>query len=480
MNETDPKKTKTRDLLIVDDDAVTLMALEKTFSKYYNVKTAKNGKLALETVQKGFRPGVILTDQQMPEMTGSEFLEQTLKIIPDTIRILLTSHSQQEEIIPSMTQGKAYMYISKPYQELQILQAIRNGFNYYDTFQKNKYLNKQLNSALSKFKQVKDNIGASKQPSRKDITATFAGIFNLHEKFYFYYRYQAIDAIMVSMAKELQLDNQNTDKLVTAARLINAMNITMPEKYRLQSPDELNEDQRKEYFKYFNKSLKILASDKNFEDIAQILSNIWERADGSGYPNAKKGSDISPFSQIIAIANIFHNQVYRIYPDKYDKLVSEGLLEQPQFETKERHTEATKHIFRNQKWFSNEVFEAFKNVLNGKKCHALVPKRGVLKCRYSIINIEKEEEESPLAGPEQIEAQIGDGDIKYFEKEILVQDLKPGMINASDVISTKGMLIVRREQKLPEAIVNNIKQLESVGMLNETIKILEPDWSGDD
>ena len=174
---------------------------------------------------------------------------------------------------------------------------------------------------------------------------------------------------------------------------------------------------------------------------------------------------------------MFHNNVYRISPDDYEKLVEEGMLEQSQVETQERHREATKFLFRNQPWFSKKIFEAFKNVLNGKKCHALVPKRGVLKSRYSIINIEKEEEESIFA--EKIEAIVEIEDEKFIEKSILVRDLQPGMIIAKDMVSSTGMLIVKRHQQLTQSLINNMQQLESVKMLKDATTILIPDKSRD-
>ena len=295
MSAPNEKKVVKKDLLIVDDDAAMLLALEKSFSKYYNVRAAKSGTEALNIIKSGFKPGVIISDQQMPDMTGSKFFAETLKIIPDTIRILITGFYTNEEIMPTLKEGRLYLYVPKPHLDIQLMQIVRNAFNYYETFQKNKYLTKQLNLVLSKFKSMKQS-GAAPQPAPasqattdssekfKKAFDTFTSILNLHEKFYFYYRNQAIPAISESIAKELKLDQASTDVLLIAAKLINAMNIAMPEKYRLYSPEELNDGQRKEYFEYFRKSLKILDSNKDYERVSEILSQIWERADGSGYP----------------------------------------------------------------------------------------------------------------------------------------------------------------------------------------------------
>ena len=78
-------------ILIVDDEDIVLVALRETLKREgYEVATAPDGILGLERVKKESF-SVILSDQQMPNMTGLEFLSQVKRIQPDATRILITA-----------------------------------------------------------------------------------------------------------------------------------------------------------------------------------------------------------------------------------------------------------------------------------------------------------------------------------------------------------------------------------------------------
>ena len=73
-------------ILCVDDESDNLDALERLFRRNYKVLKAASGAGALKLLKKE-QPKVIISDQRMPKMTGTEFLKQSMKSHPDTVRI---------------------------------------------------------------------------------------------------------------------------------------------------------------------------------------------------------------------------------------------------------------------------------------------------------------------------------------------------------------------------------------------------------
>jgi response regulator RpfG family c-di-GMP phosphodiesterase len=78
---------KKHTVMCVDDEKDNVDALERLFRKKYQVIKATSGKEALELLKQN-RVSLIISDQRMPQMTGVEFLEKSLKTHPNAMRIL--------------------------------------------------------------------------------------------------------------------------------------------------------------------------------------------------------------------------------------------------------------------------------------------------------------------------------------------------------------------------------------------------------
>ena len=101
-------------LLYVDDEESNLRIFKMTFKRDYEVFTAISGLEAIE-ILKDNPIQLIITDQKMPEMTGTEFLERTLPDHPDVIRIILTGFSDIEAIVRAVNKANIYKYVTKPW-----------------------------------------------------------------------------------------------------------------------------------------------------------------------------------------------------------------------------------------------------------------------------------------------------------------------------------------------------------------------------
>jgi len=103
-------------VLYVDDEEINLRIFKSGFRRSYNVFTALSGQEAIELMRKE-NIHLIVTDQKMPEMSGTELLEQTVDEFPNLMRIILTGFADIEAIIKAINKCGVYKYVTKPYDK---------------------------------------------------------------------------------------------------------------------------------------------------------------------------------------------------------------------------------------------------------------------------------------------------------------------------------------------------------------------------
>ena len=121
----DIKSESPIDILFVDDEKNVLQSLKRLcIDDYHSVLLANSGEEALEILNNNPNIGLIVSDQRMPAMTGSEFLEKAKEMLPDAVRILLTGYSDINAVADAINRGGAYRYITKPWNDEELLQII--------------------------------------------------------------------------------------------------------------------------------------------------------------------------------------------------------------------------------------------------------------------------------------------------------------------------------------------------------------------
>ncbi len=138
---------KQRILLLVDDEENILRSLRRLFRREgYTILTAGSGSEGLE-VLKNQPVGVIVSDQRMPEMTGSEFLHEVKKLYPDTVRIILSGYTDLESVTESINVGAIYKFLTKPWEDELLCENVREAFRIYELNAENQRLTLELQRA---------------------------------------------------------------------------------------------------------------------------------------------------------------------------------------------------------------------------------------------------------------------------------------------------------------------------------------------
>lgn len=148
----------TRDnmVLIADDDAIVGKAMVQLV-KHIGAACVyvQSGREALERIKAAQKPfSLIISDQQMPGIKGSELLEQAKEITPDTIRFLITGYEDMDAATEAVNKGAIHRYISKPWDAGVFSDTIKAGLEQHATLMENHRfftLAKQQNARLYKF-----------------------------------------------------------------------------------------------------------------------------------------------------------------------------------------------------------------------------------------------------------------------------------------------------------------------------------------
>lgn len=135
-------------ILYVDDIDTNLVLFEASFSKHFNVSLATSGKEALALLRKQ-EFAVIITDQSMPGMSGTELLEVTKTEFPDTMRFILTAYSDYGTVVDSINKGEIYGFFNKPFDPEVVRIALNKAIEVYNLRISNRRMIKELEKANS-------------------------------------------------------------------------------------------------------------------------------------------------------------------------------------------------------------------------------------------------------------------------------------------------------------------------------------------
>jgi two-component system response regulator HupR/HoxA len=142
-----PKET----VLIVDDQPEVLHSLERLLKKEWTIRLAANGREALDLLAKD-GTAVIISDQRMPGMTGVEFLERSMEVAPEAVRMLITAYADVQASIEAVNRGKIYYYISKPWEPEELVLIVRRAVEHFRLQEENRSLTRRLVEANERLK----------------------------------------------------------------------------------------------------------------------------------------------------------------------------------------------------------------------------------------------------------------------------------------------------------------------------------------
>ena len=118
-------------VLCVDDDANILTGITRNLRKQFEIDTAVGALAALKMIEKDCPYAVIVSDMQMPGMSGVEFLNITKQKYPDTVRVMLTGNADQKTATDAVNRGQIFQFLNKPCPPEKLAEVLTSGIKHY-------------------------------------------------------------------------------------------------------------------------------------------------------------------------------------------------------------------------------------------------------------------------------------------------------------------------------------------------------------
>jgi diguanylate cyclase (GGDEF)-like protein/PAS domain S-box-containing protein len=118
-------------VLLVDDEPNVANALRRVLRPdHYRILVATSGQEGLELLAR-HRVAVIVSDQRMPGMPGTEFLSRAKELFPDTVRIILSGYTDLQSVTDAINRGAIYKFLTKPWDDAEFRETVRDAFRRY-------------------------------------------------------------------------------------------------------------------------------------------------------------------------------------------------------------------------------------------------------------------------------------------------------------------------------------------------------------
>ncbi len=118
-------------ILLVDDEPNLLQSIRRTLRGRYEIELAEGGSLAIEKINSGTEYAVLISDMQMPEIDGLKVLAEARRVIPDTVRVMLTGNVDQQTAVDAVNDGAIFRFINKPCPAEKLAAIIDDGLKQY-------------------------------------------------------------------------------------------------------------------------------------------------------------------------------------------------------------------------------------------------------------------------------------------------------------------------------------------------------------
>ena len=156
-------------VLFVDDEVNILHSLKRLLRKEaYRILTATSGADGLEILKEN-DIHLVVTDQRMPGLSGTEFLAKVKEKYPEVIRIVLSGYTEVDSITESINKGHIYKFMLKPWNDQNLKLEIKQALEQYDLMQVNKTLHEKLIEKNTELKKINENLEVLVKERTKDF-----------------------------------------------------------------------------------------------------------------------------------------------------------------------------------------------------------------------------------------------------------------------------------------------------------------------
>lgn len=265
-------------VLFVDDELPVLSSLKRLFDDTaHRCIFCPSPVEALEIVKKE-KISVVVSDNQMPGMSGIEFLINLRRLSPDTVRIMMTAYANLGVAISAINRSEAFRFVTKPWDNDELLSLVEEGVSRYEMLTSMRSRDESLYRSLAHTVELKDPYTRGHCDRVADYAERLARVVGIEEPMLTCIRHGSI--------------------------LHDCGKIGVPEEV-LNFPGKLTLEEF-EIIKHHPDWGTQVAREANLpEAVVNVILYHHERIDGSGYPAGLAGKAIPLEARIAAIADVF-------------------------------------------------------------------------------------------------------------------------------------------------------------------------------
>ncbi len=465
-------------LLILDNDSFMVKILTKLFSNLYEVASAPGGEEAIGIIKKGFSPGVIISSLVLRGMNGDDFLSRTLKVLPFTSRIILTSKTDTKELLEILTRSEAHLYINKPFNNLSLMQAVKLGFDRYND--KTRLAHKTPGDSATLQEAKERNYSTT-----KEILNLVSLQSQINENFYFNKHTNDVISVAKYLGEQLQLSDEQISNIVLCSMIHNHYLVGLPDALKLANPATMfAPEEVAAFFDHFKISLNNLKRVGILSKYLEMVALIFEHNDGSGMPFSATGPSIPKEIQVIAIVNMYFDMVYKLPLGKLHELKVTGKTIQSPAETVKRHKDAVTLMYKHIKWFDHDLLYKFNDMLKKRELKALRFNTKKLSLDYNVklwgtpdfIGESKEEFQYKINhGRRTKVVQLnsnGEEISTHIRLFTYINLLESGQKLARDVKTLQGSVVMTKGTVLDQEHISKMARLLQERKIQETLDVI--------
>lgn len=297
-------------VLLVDDEPQILTALTRLLRKDgYTIDTATGGRAAVERMREQ-EYAVVVSDQRMPGMSGSEVLREAARLLPHATRVTLTGYTDIESAIRTVNDGGVQHFLLKPWENKQLREVIRKACEQQRT-------KIQLRIAQATIADQRDELIALNASLEARVLERTTDLIQAHEETHralvlaldareratagHSYR-AAVYTIRLAIAHGLPADS--LQNLYRGSILHDIGKIGVPDEVLLK-PGKLTPEEYAIMQEHVHIGAAILDDVGHLRDAKDVPLYHHEKFDGTGYPNGLVGEAIPLGARLFALIDVY-------------------------------------------------------------------------------------------------------------------------------------------------------------------------------
>lgn len=128
-------------ILLVDDEQNIINSISRLLrGEDREIFSANDANDGLDILKNTRGVDLVISDNKLPSISGTDFLIKVRQLYPDTIRMLLTGYPDLDSAIKAINCGQVYRFITKPWQNEELKLMVKQALEYFDILKDNRAL----------------------------------------------------------------------------------------------------------------------------------------------------------------------------------------------------------------------------------------------------------------------------------------------------------------------------------------------------